>query len=49
MSLYVLHYSINKFKWIENLFVMGSLAELEIGPFARNIVGGPGEIYPYIK
>ena len=27
-------------EWLPNLFVTGGLADLELGPFARNIMGG---------
>ena len=27
-------------EWLPNLFVSGGLADLELGPFARNIMGG---------
>ena len=27
-------------EWLPNLFVAGGLADLQLGPFARNIMGG---------
>ena len=42
-------------EWLPNLFVSGGLADLELGPFARNIMGGReaakkiGEKYSEIK
>ncbi len=27
-------------EWLPNLYVSGGLADLELGPFARNIMGG---------
>ena len=27
-------------EWLPNLFVAGGLADLELGPFGRNIMGG---------
>ncbi|MGX0107598.1 hypothetical protein ACUW6S_001458 [Staphylococcus epidermidis] len=30
----------NELEWLNQLFVAGGLADLELGPFARNIMGG---------
>ncbi|MDT3872273.1 pyridine nucleotide-disulfide oxidoreductase, partial [Staphylococcus aureus] len=29
-----------KLEWIPNLFVAGCFADLELGPFGRNVMGG---------
>ena len=30
----------DELEWLPQLFVVGGLADLELGPFARNIMGG---------
>ena len=30
----------HELEWLPHLFVAGGLADLELGPFARNIMGG---------
>ena len=30
----------SELEWLPQLFVAGGLADLELGPFARNIMGG---------
>ena len=38
----------HELEWLPHLFVAGGLADLELGPFARNIMGGKEAVKEFI-